>query len=437
MTESIKRESSIQGIVKQGLCIGCGTCAAICPKDALTILESPETSTYLPRLDSSKCNQCGFCLRVCPGIEADFGKMNLLVFGHKPIHSFAGNYMKCYSGYAADKNMRCKSTSGGLVSALAAFALKIGIADGVLTTCASTQKPLRPQSFIARTEEEVISAAGSKYCPVSANSALDGIMRQEGRYVVIGLPCHIQGLRKAQGISKELRNNISLVFGLVCNHSPTFQATDFLLKKYKIPNDKIVRLDYRSKGWPGFLKIVLDDGSEKLIPFSSLYYWGYVFQRFFWPKRCIVCNDKLCQFADIVFMDAWLPEFSQHRTGFSLIVVRSKKGEDFISKAVEKEVVKLQPMSIEAVLKSQQLLKVIGRVAVTRIAMKYPSGEQYASGAGRLLPTPSISNLLDAFHLLFINRFCSNSSKLSRLVIECHVKLWSFALSAKRMVTKL
>ena len=432
MSDNLKRERTIQGVVRQGFCIGCGTCAIICPQNALTIIECSETGTYVPRLDHYKCNQCGFCLRVCPGIEPDFDKMNLFVFGQKPFFPYVGNYLKCYSGYATDQNIRFTSTSGGLISSLATFALESGIADGVLTTRSNMEKPLRPESFIARTKEEVISAAGSKYCPVSANLALDQITRNEGRFIVIGLPCHIQGLRNVQILNRELEKKVTLVLGLVCNHAPTFHATDFLLKKYEIPSEKIRRLDYRSSGWPGYMKITMNDCTQHFIPFSSLYYWGYIFQKFFWPRRCLVCNDKLCQFADIIFMDAWLPEFSSDKTGVSLVVVRSKKGEEFVSKAAERGIIKLQPIPAEAILRSQQISKITRRVAVTRFFTKYPPKEFSSVSTQRSFPTKSLSNILDALHLLFINRFYRNSSMLWQIVIECHVSLWNFALSIKR-----
>jgi len=434
MVDVTKGERTIQEIVRQNLCIGCGTCAVLCPKNALKIVECPETGTYQPQLDDSKCNRCGICLKTCPGIEADFNKLNLITFDQRLKYPFVGNFLKCYSGHATDQSVRFKSTSGGLIPALAMFALEIGLADGVLTTRANPEKPLRPHSFVARTKEEVMSAVGSKYCPVPANSALDDILENQGRYIVVGLPCHVQGVRKAQALNKELKDRIPLVFGIVCNHAPTFHAIAYLLKKCKIPEDKIAKLEYRSKGWPGGINITMDDCSEHFIPFNSSYYWGYVFQKFFWSKRCMICNDKLCLLADIIFMDAWLPEFSSDKIGSSLIVVRSKNGADLIAKAMEKGIVELSPVPIEAVLRSQILSKTIARVAARRLALKYSSNRLSTSEI--LSPNPSVFDLLEAFHLVFINRICKNPSKISDTVIEYHKNVWDLARFAKRMVKR-
>lgn len=425
------KTGTIQEIVLQGFCIGCGTCAALCPNDALRIVECPETGTYIPQLDAVACTKCGLCLKVCPGIETDFGKKNSVVSDQTDQLPFMGGYLHCYSGYAADRNTRCASASGGLVSALSAYALKTGFADGVLATRANSRKPLRPQSFIARTSNEVFSSSGSKYCPVPVNSSLSEILKDDGHYIVIGLPCQIQGLRKAQALNRELKTRISLVFGLVCNHTPSFHATDFLLRRHKIPIGRMAKLDYRSSGWPGYMKIVTTDHSECFIPFNSSYYWGYVFQKFFWPKRCLVCNDKLCQLADIIFMDAWLPEFSSNKTGYSLVVARSPKGDALISQAVKEGIVNLKRIPIEDVLRSQQMHKVIRRAVITRFALKYPPITTNPSTAQVHAPTPSILNLIDAFHLLSINTLFKKPSKISRIIIETHVRLWNIALSIK------
>jgi coenzyme F420 hydrogenase subunit beta len=431
--EVLKKEGkTIQEVVKKGLCTGCGTCVAICPKNALTVMECSERGTYLPRLDDTKCNQCGICLRICPGAEVNFKELNLLAFDKELESALTGNYLNCYAGYATDRKLRYKSASGGLVTALSTFALETGAVDGVLATRMSCETPLKPQPFIARTKEEVMSATGSKYCPVPANVALREILERNGRYILVGLPCHIQGLRKAQVLNKKLRNRVSYCFGLVCNHTPSFHATKYLLRKFRIPEDKIAKLDYRGKGWPGGMNIILDDGSEEFIPYASSHYWGMVFQRFFWPKNCMVCDDKLCQLADIIFMDAWLPDFSSDKIGTSLVIVRSKRGEALITKAMKHKVVELQAISIKSIMKSQSVVTTIRKVAARRFISQllFKTVFPFYKSA----PKPTFSDLLDAFHFIFMNMLCQIPSKFSQLVIEYHVAFWNLACSIKKIL---
>jgi len=79
------------------------------------------------------------------------------------------------------------------VTALFIFALEKGLIDGALVTGMKKDKPLEPEPFIARTREKIISARGSKYCSVPANIALKEILKakEEERFAVVGLPCHI------------------------------------------------------------------------------------------------------------------------------------------------------------------------------------------------------------------------------------------------------
>lgn len=431
---NIVKQKTIQQIVEKQLCTGCGTCQAICPRNALTVSECQATGTYLPQLDASKCNQCGLCLKVCPGIEANFNEAYLDVFDQKLEHTFVGNYLNSYSGYATDEDIRYSSTSGGLITALSIFALETGAADGILASRTSVEDPLKPKPFIARNKQDVLSALGSKYCPVPTNLALKEIVEEPGNYIAVGLPCHIQGLRKAQTYNKKLNSRISLVFGIVCNHTPTLFATKYLLRRHKISEEEIAKLEYRGKGWPGKLRVLMNDGSKYSIPFDSTYYWGMVFQRFFWTERCMVCGDKLCQLADIIFMDAWLPKFSSDKIGTSLILTRTKKGEEFIAKAIEQKVVKLQKASLEDVLKSQRAQHSALRAAARRKALKYPLKNTFTYQG--VEPKPTVFDLIDIYHLIFVNKLGKNNSTLSQLIIEFHVKLWDIVRLSKRTFTR-
>lgn len=78
----------------------------------------------------------------------------------------------------------------------------------------SDSKPLEPEVIIAKTEKDVISASGSKYCPVPLNSRIKDIITEKGKFAIVGLPCQIHGVRKYELINKELKNKILFHFGL-------------------------------------------------------------------------------------------------------------------------------------------------------------------------------------------------------------------------------
>lgn len=350
----VKVNETIGEVVESDLCAGCGTCVGICPVDAVQMVRDELKGIYLPQLDEGKCNECGLCLKACPSHEVDFKRLNLEVFGREAEDILLGNYLGCYTGHAVDYAIRYNSASGGLVTALLIFALEQGIIDGALVTKMSQENPLEPQPFIARTKREIISAAKSKYCPVPANIALKEILRQDGKFAVVGLPCHIQGIRKGEQVSAKLKERIVLHFGLVCNHAPTFLATEYLLQRLGIPKGQVTKISYRGEGWPGQTTIVVKN-STKSIPYSSELYWGIVFQKFFYPLRCTICPDKVAELADISFMDAWLPELSKHRIGESLVVARSQRGQELIQSAQAKKVIEINEVPRDKIMQSQSL----------------------------------------------------------------------------------
>lgn len=46
-------------------CCGCTACFAICPRNAITMMEDEEGFEY-PRIDENICIKCNKCLKVCP-----------------------------------------------------------------------------------------------------------------------------------------------------------------------------------------------------------------------------------------------------------------------------------------------------------------------------------------------------------------------------------
>jgi coenzyme F420 hydrogenase subunit beta len=347
------KSGTIAGVIENNLCTGCATCISLCPKSAIKLVKNNSKGIYLPQIEGAKCDQCGTCYRVCPGHSVNFEQLNTKVFGKKPKDTLIGNYHNCYIGHATDYSIRYNSASGGLVTAILIFLLEEKIVDGALVTRMSNEDPLEPYSFIARTRQEILSAAGSKYCPVPANVALKEILSTKRKYAVVGLPCHIHGIRKAEMANKELLKRIILHMGLFCGGVCSFKGTEFLLDKMDVDSKEIKDLKYRGEGWPGSMVIQLRNGSRKQLPITE--YWGNKDDTFgsFILRRCMLCIDSISELADISFGDAWLPETSGEMIGESIIVTRKMESENILQKMIEKEEVEVDRVSGYKVIQSQ------------------------------------------------------------------------------------
>ena len=348
---------NIKNIVKKGVCVGCGTCVALCPQGAIELIIDKKKGIYVPKIDKSKCNNCGICLKVCPGVSIDYGQLGQEIFGKKPEDVLIGNYLNCYTGHATDYNIRYNSASGGLVTSLLIYALEKGIIDGALVTRMKKDKPLEPEPFIARTKEEIIQASKSKYCPVPVNIGLKEILNsKEGeKFAVVGLPCDIYGIRRAETINKKLREKIVLHLGIFCSHLDSFEGTEFLFHKLGIKKEEVVKINYRGGGWPGEVKIQLKNGNEKIVKLAAPLWITFHDSCLFFPIRCLLCNDLTNELADISFGDAWLPEIMQsEKTGKSIIITRTTEGERLLNQAISVGCINLLSIDINKVIQSQK-----------------------------------------------------------------------------------
>lgn len=339
---------NIRSVCENKLCHGCGVCAGLCPSNAVELRETNE-GLYKPRIDEDKCTNCGLCYKICSGWGVNFEELNRKTFNKIPQDPFLGNYLGTYVGQACDVNIHTQGTSGGITTALLLYALKEHIINGALVT---VMEKLRPRVVLARTPEEIIAAAKSKYCPVPLGIGLKEILKNKGKYALVGLPCHIQSLRKAEMVNPILISKFAFRLGIFCGHGVTHKGTEFLLTRIHVNPNEVLRITYRTRGWPGGLEVELRNGEKKFMTHGK--YWAAFFGRFFFtPYRCTLCSDHLAELADISLGDAWLAEFREEKTGKSVILVRSTIGHEILKGAQQKKWVDLQEINPAKVIESQ------------------------------------------------------------------------------------
>jgi coenzyme F420 hydrogenase subunit beta len=331
-----------------------------------------------------------------------------------------GNYDSCYIGHSSNEEIRHNSASGGLVTQLLVFALEKGIVDGVITTRMNAR----------RTREEIISASKSKYCPVPVNAAIRDIPRQKGRFAVVGLPCHIQGIRKAEIVNAKLKERIILHMGLFCSHTVSFSGTEMLLEKLGIKKKDVKQLNYRGNGWPGQLSITLSNEHQLTMGFFD--YWRPLFAPYFFtPLRCLCCYDLANESADLSFGDAWLRSIMRRdKEGSSIVVSRSRIGEELLSRAKSEGVITLKRIDVGQIVRSQYSplrLKKLGlraRMALLNSCnVRTPDHGKIMSSPNPFLYIVGLLQLFDAF----VSQKKSIQNAITRTPFLC-LRAWGTAL---------
>jgi coenzyme F420 hydrogenase subunit beta len=347
--------NSIKDVIVNGLCNGCGTCAGICPQYAITIIE--KEGLYFPFINEEKCIDCKLCIKSCPGYSVDFVFLNSKIFRQQPNNNFIGKFNKCYIAQSNNKNIQFNSTSGGIVTELLLFALEEKIIDGAMIVGMNENNPLRPKPFIAKSKEEIISGSKSKYCPVPINIVLKKIINEDGNFAVVGLPCHIHGIRKAINNLPNLRKKIVLTIGLLCSHTVNFYGTELILEKFGIKKNQIKKIDYRGEGWPGSMSIELRNGKTIKIPLfgSWIAYWPIFSSFFFTPLRCAMCPDQANELADISLGDAWLPEFRKEKMGKSILLTRTQVADKILMMMKKAGKISIMTINHSRFIQSQKL----------------------------------------------------------------------------------
>jgi len=263
---------------------------------------------------------------------------------------FIGKFISCYLGHSEDKYIRWMASSGGVVTSILMFMLREKMMDGALVV---KMEGLEPKLIIARDPKDLIESMGSKYLSVSFSTKLRDLLESEGKYAIVGLPCHIRLIRRVMAKNKGLHKRIILLLGLFCCRVISPLGFKVLLYKLNVREHEVKEFKFRGCGWPGKLYINLKNGREISLPFFS--YWRPLYSTYFFtPKSCMFCSDMMNEEADISFGDAWLPKvMKRDRLGSSILVSRTSRAEKILEEAQKKGFIKLTKIEGKEVIKAQ------------------------------------------------------------------------------------
>lgn len=318
-------------IIDQGLCARCGTCAGVCPVQAIGFDEG----SY-PQL-IRKCTDCGFCVRCCPGRDVNFPALSQRLFKTEyDKDDLQGYTEKLLIAHPQNKEVRYGGASGGLVTGLLLYMLEKGEIDGALVVAMDPEKPYRTTGILATTAEEIIDSAQSKYCITPSMEVLNQLRKKKGRFAVVALPCQIHGLRKLEEVDPKLADKIVCILGLYCNCNLEPNGHVEAIQACNIKLDDVARFDFRGGGWPGGFFVKKKNGKEVPLFTINIKNVMNVMFRLFGAERCYLCTDALAEYADLSFGDFWAFDYGDDLKKLercTLVSQRTERGMALLKRA--------------------------------------------------------------------------------------------------------
>ena len=345
--------SNVEKVIRHDICTGCGICIGTCNKGAISI--TVKDGHFLPEVNNGKCVECGLCIKSCPGVGCEISKLSTkFLTDATKDDKIVGRYEQCFVGHSTDYDLRYHSASGGMVTQLLVWLLETERIDGAVVTKFDCSKPFMTNTFIATSKEELVDAKSSKYAPVSFHEVAGLIKKANGtRYVIVGLPCHVQGLRKQMEWDKVLEKKVVALFGLYCSCGRTFYLTEHVFRERKIDRSRLTYFAYRDEGCLG--SMVAKQGDEVYTEDFQKYY--HPLRSFFIPKRCLFCVDHYAQLADISFGDIHIKPYSNDKVGINSIVVRNQKMSEWLQLAKSDGVITLDVLDVTVLNNSQRMAR--------------------------------------------------------------------------------
>jgi len=293
-----------------------------------------------------KCTDCGLCFNSCPGIEFSYPEFNHYLFPGTKSDCDLGNFSRVCFGRSSDEEIRNKASAGGVVTGLVCGLLKKNIIKGAVVVGAHPLAPCEPKVKLADTPQDIVNAAQSKYSMIALNAVLRETTRAKADLALVGLPCHIHGIRKLQKMGHPAVANIKYCIGLFCGLNLDKKATSFLINKLNLDKNDIFKLEYRGGKWPGGFRVTLKNGKTYFLQKDIYNYLGL----FFTPQRCLLCPDLTNEFADISMGDAWNANLESKR--WSSIIVRTDKGREILNAALSAGDIEVRPADISDIKRS-------------------------------------------------------------------------------------
>lgn len=298
-----------------GMCCGCGACAAVCPRGAITIKRNGDGFQHY-EIDPDKCIRCGKCRTVCP-----YARLTAL-----PMQSARG----LYAARSTSPEVLRSSSSGGVAHELARYYSRKGY-----FVCGCAYDPDRNEArhiLIEPGDEAKLPALqGSKYIQSITADAMTQIaaLPKEAKLLFIGTPCQTAAVSKL--LTGLRRRENAILVDLICHGVPSYHLWQRYLeeREQKDHTGAHPAVQFRQKelGWRQRQITVSGNGNsyrqaEHLDDFYAFFRRGLCDL-----ESCFDCPYREHSGADLRLGDYWGPRFQDDREGVSMVVAVTEAGQ--------------------------------------------------------------------------------------------------------------
>ncbi len=331
--------NSLSDITENGLCIGCGICQSIAGNENISI-SMTEKGRLEPKENKPLNNEIFDKIKkTCPGVIVE-GLPKEAIDNKSKYDLVWGYYLSLFYAWSTDKDIRFKSSTGGLLNGLSLYLLETNKVKFILHTGTDPKKPMRSVSRYSYNKQELLNSGScSRYGPSSPLDKFNEALNKNELFAFVGKPCDISAIRQLSKIDRRVNELCKYLLTLVCGGFGEFTKSQDFIDSFNVKEEELSIFRYRGHGNPGKMYIKTNSGEKHDKEYNS--FWG---EESTWrvPFRCKICPDAIGDSSDLAALDTW-PGGSPvgEDEGFNAAIIRTKKGYDLVHDARDAGYIKI------------------------------------------------------------------------------------------------
>lgn len=289
-------------VCKMNECAGCMACVDICPRQAISVVDSMEYMNAI--IDSSLCINCNACHKICQN-------------NNPPILKEPKKWLQGWG----NEQTRCTSSSGGFGQEVMRAVLRSG---GSVAACKLESGEFKFELF--DDESRITEFIGSKYVksnPVGIYKEIKNRLKTGKKVLFIGLPCQVASLRNYVNDAANL-----YTVDLICHGSPSVKLLQKAVNEYGYDFSEMRAIYFRSSD-----KFAIETQPVGIVPKGVQDRYTMAFLRgLCYTENCYTCRyAQIARAGDLTIGDSWGTEMtSELPKGISLILCQTKKGQELL-----------------------------------------------------------------------------------------------------------